>query len=249
MAMRVLATILTAALAMAGPAPAAELKVLSSNGTSAIVRVIGADFERRTGHVLTLKIDVAALLHKEIEGGESFDVAVLTRSVVDELIAQGRIDAGSRADVARSGIGVAVRAGAAKPDIGTAEAFRRTMLAAGSVAYTTVGGSGIHFMKMAERLGIADAVKAKSRTQTGGMVAELVARGEAELAVQQVSELLPVAGVELVGPFPPELQLITLFSAGMSATSRNPEAARALIRFFAEPGARRAIAAAGMDPG
>src|SRR5712671_4128583 len=232
--MRVLATILTAALAMAGRAPAAELKVLSSNGTSAIVRAIGADFERRTGHVLTLKIDVAALLHKEIEGGESFDVAVLT---------------GSGADVARSGIGVAVRAGAAKPDIGTAEAFRRTMLAAGSVAYTTVGGSGIHFMKMAERLGIADAVKAKSRTQTGGMVAELVARGEAELAVQQVSELLPVAGVELVGPFPPDLQLITLFSAGMSATSRNPEAARALIRFFAEPDARRAIKAAGMDPG
>ena len=249
MDIRVLATILTAVLAMVGRAPAAELKVLSSNGTSAIVRAIGADFERRTGHVLTLKIDVAALLHKEIEGGESFDVAVLTRSVVDELIAQRRIDAGSRADVARSGIGVAVRAGAAKPDIGTAEAFRRTMLAAGSVAYTTVGGSGIHFMKMAERLGIADAVKAKSRTQTGGMVAELVARGEAELAVQQVSELLPVAGVELVGPFPPDLQLITPFSAGMSATSKNPDAAQALIRFFAEPDARRAIAAAGMDPG
>src|SRR3981189_3269693 len=113
--MRVLATILTAALAMAGPAPAAELKVLSSNGTSAIVRVIGADFERRTGHVLTLKIDVAALLHKEIEGGESFDVAVLTRSVVDELIAQGRIDAGSRAALARPGIGAGGRAGAPHP--------------------------------------------------------------------------------------------------------------------------------------
>src|SRR3977135_3954976 len=116
--MRTAATIIAAVLAITGRAPAAELKVLSSNGTSAIVRVIGADFERRTGHVLTLKIDVAALLHKEIEGGESFDVAVLTRSVVDELIAQGRIDAGSRADVARSGIGVAVRAGAAKPHIG-----------------------------------------------------------------------------------------------------------------------------------
>jgi molybdate transport system substrate-binding protein len=238
--MRMLATILVALLVSLGRAPAAELKVLSSNGTSAIVRAIGADFERRTGHVLTLKIDVAALLHKEIEGGESFDVAVLTRSVVDELIAQGRID---------SGIGLAVRAGAAKPDIGTSEAFRRTILAAGSVAYTTVGGSGIHFMKMAERLGIAEAVKAKSRTQTGGMVAELVAKGEAELAVQQVSELLPVAGVELVGPFPPDLQLITLFSAGMSATSKNPEVAQALIRFFAEPDARRAITAAGMDPG
>src|SRR3979411_2496928 len=103
--MRVLATILTAALAMAGPAPAAELKVLSSNGTSAIVRAIGGDFERRTGHVLTLKIDVAALLHKEIEGGETFDVAVLTRSVVDGLIAQGRVDGGTRAGIARRGAG------------------------------------------------------------------------------------------------------------------------------------------------
>ena len=249
MDLRTPATVLAVLLATVGHAAAAELKVLSSNGTSAIVRAIGADFERRTGHVLRLKIDVAALLQKEIEGGESFDVAVLTRSVVDELIAQGRIDGRTRADVARSGIGVAARAGAPKPDIGTAKAFRRTMLAARSVAYTTVGGSGIHFMKMAERLGIADAVRAKSRTQTGGMVAELVARGEAELAVQQVSELLPVAGVELVGPFPPDLQLITQFSVGMSATSKKPEAAQALIRFFAEPDSRRAIMAAGMDPG
>src|SRR5712671_8031902 len=126
--MRVLATILTAVLAMVGRAPAAELKVLSSNGTSAIVRAIGADFERRTGHVLTLKIDVAALLHKEIEGGETFDVAVLTRSVIDELATQGKVDGATRAEIARSGIGVAMRAGAPKPDIATAEAFRRTML-------------------------------------------------------------------------------------------------------------------------
>jgi molybdate transport system substrate-binding protein len=247
--MRTVATILAALLALVGHAPAAELKILSSNGTSAIVQAIGGEFARRTGHAVSYKIDVAVLLQKEIESGETFDVAVVTRAVVDDLIGQGRIDARTRADVARSGIGVAVRAGAAKPDIGTAEAFRRTMLAAKSVAYTTVGGSGIHFMKMAERLGIADAVTAKSRTQTGGLVAELVAKGEAELAVQQVSELLPVAGVELVGPFPPDLQLITLFSAGVSAKSKNPEAAQALIRFFTEPDALRAIKAAGMEPG
>src|SRR5712671_4853849 len=126
--MRVLATILTAALAMAGPAPAAELKVLSSNGTSAIVQAIGAEFERRTGHRLALKIDVAALLHKEIEGGETFDVAVLTRSVVEELVAQGKVDGATRAEIARSGIGVAIRAGTPKPDIGTAESFKRAML-------------------------------------------------------------------------------------------------------------------------
>jgi len=233
---------------MASGAQAAELKVLSSNGTSAIVQAIGGEFARRTGQVLSFKIDAAVLLQKEIEAGESFDVAVLTRAVIDELIAQNRIDGRTRADIARSGIGVAVRAGAAKPDIGTAESFKRAMLDAKSIAYTTVGGSGIHFLKMAERLGIADAVKAKARTQPG-LLAELVAKGEAELAVQQISELLPVAGVEVVGPFPPELQLITLFSVGVRARSTNAEAAQALIRFFSDPDAVRMIKAAGMEPG
>jgi molybdate transport system substrate-binding protein len=236
-------------LASAGAVAAAELKVLSSNGTSAIVQAIGAEFARRTGHAVSYKIDVAVLLQKEIEGGEAFDVAVLTRAVIDELATRGRVDLGTRADIARSGIGVAMRAGAVKPEIGTTASFKRTMLDARSIAYTTVGGSGIHFLKVAEQLGIADAVKAKARTQTGGLLAELVAKGDAELAVQQVSELLPVAGVELVGPFPPELQLITLFSAGMSTTSQNREAAQALIRFFADPDAVRVIKAKGMEPG
>lgn len=239
---------LAAALSGGGAASAAEIKVLSSNGTSAIVRAIGAEFARRTGHTVITKIDVAVLLQKDIEAGESFDLAVLTRGVIDELTAKDAIAATTRADVARSGIGVAARAGARKPDISSVDAFRRTFLEAKSVAYTTVGGSGIHFVKMLERLGIADAVRAKARTQPGGIVGELVARGEAELAVQQVSELLPVEGIELVGPFPPELQLVTLFTAGMSPHAKNPEAARALLRFFAEPAALAVIKAKGMDP-
>jgi molybdate transport system substrate-binding protein len=239
---------LAVALSGGGSASAAEVKVLSSNGTSAIVRAIGAEFARRTGHAVVTKFDVATLLQKDIEAGESFDVAVLTRAVIDALAAKGAIDAATRADVARSGIGVAARAGAAKPDIGSVDAFRRTFLDARSVAYTTVGGSGIHFVKMLERLGIADAVRAKAKTQPGGIVGELVARGEAELAVQQVSELVPVEGIELVGPFPPELQLITVFTAGVSPHARNPEAARALLRFFADPAALAAIRAKGMDP-
>jgi molybdate transport system substrate-binding protein len=242
------ACILAVALTGAGAASAAELRVLSSNGTSAIVRAIGAEFARRTGHAVVTKIDVAVLLQKDIEAGETFDVAILTRAVIDELTQKGAIDAATRTDVARSGIGVAMRTGAKKPDIGMVDAFRRTFLDAGSVAYTTVGGSGIHFVKMLERLGIADAVRAKAKTQPGGTVGELVARGEAELAVQQVSELLPVEGIELVGPFPPELQLITLFSAGMSPHAKNPDAAKALLRFFAEPVAREVIKAKGMDP-
>jgi molybdate transport system substrate-binding protein len=248
MRIRIGACMLALALAGAGAAAAAEIKVLSSNGTSAIVRAIGAEFARRTGHTLVTKIDVAVLLQQDIEAGESFDVAVLTRAVIDELAAKGAIDLGTRADVARSGIGVAARAGAAKPDIGTVDAFRRTFLDARSVAYTTVGGSGIHFAKMLERLGIADAVRAKAKTQAGGIVGELVARGEAELAVQQVSELVPVEGIDLVGPFPPELQLITLFTAGISPHAKNPEAARALLRFFADPAALAVIKAKGMDP-
>ena len=236
------------ALASAGVASADELKVLSSNGTSAIVRAIGAEFGRRTGHAVITKIDVAVLLQKDIEAGEAFDLAILTRAVVDELARKGAIDAGTPTDVARSGIGVAARAGARKPDIGTVDAFRRTFLEATSVAYTTVGGSGIHFVKMLERLGIADAVRAKAKTQPGGTVGELVARGEAELAVQQVSELLPVEGIELVGPFPPELQLITVFTGGVSPHARHPDAAKDLLRFFAAPAALEVIRAKGMEP-
>jgi molybdate transport system substrate-binding protein len=247
MRIRVGACMIAVVLSGAGAASAAEIKVLSSNGTSAIVRAIGAEFARRTGHAVVTKFDVATLLQKDIEAGESFDVAVLTRGVIDELAAKGAIDAATRSDVARSGVGVAARVGAVKPDIGTVDAFRRTFLDAKSVAYTTVGGSGIHFVKMLERLGIADAVRAKARTQPGGIVGELVARGEVELAVQQVSELVPVEGIELVGPFPPELQLITLFTAGMSPHARNPEGARALLRFFAEPAALAAIKAKGME--
>src|SRR5262249_19642454 len=154
----------------------------------------------------------------------------LTRSAVDALVVSGAIDAATRTDIARSGIGVAVRSGARKPDIGTVAAFRQTFLDAKSVAYTTVGGSGLHFIKVGERLGMADAVRGQARTQSGGAVGELVARGEAELAVQQISELLPVEGVDLVGPFPPDLQLVTLFTVGMSGRSQHPDAAKALIK-------------------
>jgi molybdate transport system substrate-binding protein len=225
------------ALTVPTGAQADEIKVLTSNGTSAIVRAIGDAFTRQTGHTLKVKIDVAVLLQKEIEAGEAFDVAVLTRSAVDALVASGAIDATTRTDIARSGIGVAVRSGTRKPDIATVAAFRQT-----------VGGSGLHFIKMVERLGIADAVRAKAKTQSGGAVGELVARGEAELAVQQISELLPVEGIDLIGPFPSELQLVTLFTTGMSARSQHPDAAKALIRFFTTPAGLEVIRVKGMEP-
>lgn len=235
-------------LAASAGADAAELKVLSSNGTSAIVAELGKRFESATGHRLVIRYHVAALLQKEIAAGEPFDVVVLTDTAVNDLIRLGKVDAATRTDIARAGIGVAMRAGAAKPDIGTIEAFRQTMLAAKSVAYTPVGGSGIHFVKMLERLGIAAEVTAKAKTQIGGAMADFVARGEADLAVQQISELLPVAGTELVGPFPPPLQLMTGFSAGIGVMSKEPGAARELVEFFRSPDASIVIKSKGMEP-
>jgi molybdate transport system substrate-binding protein len=230
-------------------AEAADIKVLSSNGVTAVLRELGPAFEHATGHRLVIRFDVANVLKTQIQGGETFDVAILTGQVTDELLAQGKIAAGTRADIARSGVGVAIRAGAPKPDISTAEAFKRTMLAAKSVAYTTQGASGMHFASVLERLGIAAEMKPKSKLQQGGPVAELVARGEVELAVQQISEILPVAGAELVGPFPPDLQRFTVFSAGVGTSAKEPEAAVALITFLRAPAAAPVIKAKGMEPG
>jgi molybdate transport system substrate-binding protein len=227
---------------------AAEIKVLSTNGVTSVMRELGPEFERATGHKLVIRYDVTTALRNQIQGGETFDVAILTGPVTDELLKQGKLAAGTRADIARSGVGVAIRAGAPKPDISTVEAFKRTMLAAKSVAYTTQGASGIYFASVLQRLGIAEAMKPKAKLQPGGAVAELVARGEAELAVQQISELISVAGVELVGPFPPELQSITVFSAGVAASAKEPEAARALIQFLTAPAASPVIKAKGMEP-
>jgi molybdate transport system substrate-binding protein len=151
--------------------------------------------------------------------------------------------------LARSGIGIAVRAGAPKPDIATADALKRALLAAKSVAYTIEGASGIYFAAVLARLGIAAEVKAKAKLLTSGATAELAARGEAELAVQQISEILPVAGAELVGPLPPELQLQTVFAVGIGSQAKMPDAAAALARFLTSPEAVCVIRAKGLEPG
>jgi molybdate transport system substrate-binding protein len=227
---------------------AAEIKVLSTNAVTAVLDELGPVFERETGHKLVIHYDVANILRNQILAGEQFDVAIVTGPATEELLKQGKLAAGSRGDIARSGVGVAVRAGAPKPDISTAEAFKRTMLAAKSVAYTTQGASGIYFTSVLQRLGIAEEMKSKSKVQQGGSVGEVVAKGEAELAVQQISELLRVPGIELVGPFPPALQNFTLFSAGVSAGAKEPEAAQTLIKFLTAPSALPVIKAKGMEP-
>ena len=228
-------------------AQAAELKLLVTNGTRAVVDELRPQFERATGHKLAIKYDGSLLLQKAIEAGEGFDIVLLTVDSMDAIAS--KIDTATRKIVARSGIGVAMRAGAKKPDIGTAEAFKRTMLSAKSIAYVTVGVSGRHFIAMCERLGIADEVKAKGKTKPSGNVAEFVAAGEAELAVQQISELVSTPGVELVGSLPKELQLTTVFTAAIAGQSSALDAAKSFMSFLATPEAIAIIKAKGMEAG
>jgi molybdate transport system substrate-binding protein len=188
-------------------------------------------------------------LRDKILAGEAADVVVMSDTAIDQLIGQGRLAAGSRVDIARTGIGVAVREGAAKPDISTPEAFKQALLAARSIAYVdpaSGGTSGIYFATVLQRLGITDAVKDKTILRPGGFVAELVARGEAELAVHQISEIIPVKGAVLVGPLPRELQKVTVYSAAVPARV-TAEPARAFIELLARPAFKAKLAAAGLD--
>jgi molybdate transport system substrate-binding protein len=224
-----------------------EIKVLSTNGVATLLRELTPQFERTSGHKLAVTWGPTNGLRKEIDAGAAFDVAILTAEVTDNLIKQGKIT-GARSDIAKSGVGVGVRAGAAKPDISTAEAFKRTLLNAKSVAYSAQGQSGVYFASLLQRLGIADAMKPKSKVQTGVPTGVVAARGEAELAIQQISELLPVAGLDLVGPFPPELQLYTVFSAGLGAKAANKAGARALIDFLSAQKSNPLLKAKGLEP-
>jgi molybdate transport system substrate-binding protein len=227
---------------------AADIKVLSTHAALEVLGELGPQFERATGHKLSFSYDPANIIKRQIEGGAAFDVAIVTRSVIDDLAKQDKIVPDSRIDIARSGLGVAVRKGAPKPDISTVEGFKHTMLSAKSIVRSTEGTSGLYFEKLLDRLGIAEDMRGKITLGPSGRVAEFVARGEVDMAVQQVSELLPVTGTEFVGPFPPELQLYTVFSAGVSTASRDREAAKALINFLTAPAAGPVLKAKGLEP-
>ena len=204
------------------------IAIVSSNGMAGVLRVLGPRFEAGSGQDLAIRYATSATLMREIAAGAPFDVALLTDAAIAALVVRGWIKAGSDAAIARCGVGIAVRAGAPKPDIATPDALRQALLDAPSVAYTSEGASGIHFASVLERLGIAAAIAAKAKLQPGGLIAALVARGEAALAVQQVSELVAVAGVDLVGPLPHELQHHTVFAMGlaMGALRCGPEFSR-----------------------
>ena len=241
--------LLLAALTLAGTAAsAADITVLSSTGLSSTLDQLKQTYEARSGDHLLVTYGTTGQLKKQIDEGVPFDLCILTAPMLDDLVKTGKV-AAPRLDIARSGVGVSIRKGAPKPDISTTDAFKRTILAARSLAYTSTGASGTYFLSLSDKLGIGEAVRAKSHVVPGGPAGELVAKGEAELAIQMISELLPVPGTELVGPLPPELQSITTFSAGVSASAHNPAGARALADYLASPDAVAVIRVKGMEPG
>jgi len=210
------------------------MKVLCTNGLKTVMDELLPGFERSTGTKVAVTWGPAAGLVKQLESGADGDLAILTAEAVDALIQKGTVVAGSRVDLASSGIGLAVRKGTRKPDIGSPEALKSALLAAKSVAHSRMGGSGIYFPTVLTRLGIADAMKSKIvLPEPGTPVGEVVANGGAEIGVQQISELLPVAGIELIGPLPPSLQKLTIFSAGVLAQAKDAAGAKALVKFLA----------------
>ena len=231
-----------------------EIRVMSTTAMKMVFEALSARFERDTGHRLAVSLGPSLQLEKRIGEGEAADVAILTNPGAKDLIARGKIVAGSLVDLARSAIGIAVPKGAAKPDIASAEAFKRAMLAATSIAVSKpVGGgaSGAHMAKVFERLGIAEAIQAKAKYGAGGaagLAGLVVLRGEADIGIQQMAELMAVSGIDVVGPLPAELQSITLFAAAIPTTASHPEAGRALIDFLTTAEAKRVIKAKGLDP-
>ena len=235
-----------AVLLAASRADAAEIKVLSTVGMQPALPELFAQFEAATGHKIAVTWGLAAVLKTKFqEGGAPADVVVLTAPLVEDLVKQGKVAADSRKDVARSGVGVAVKAGAPKPDISTPEALKAAVLAAKSVGFAQQGASGVAFAKALERLGIAEQVKAKYK-DTGTKAGEMLVAGEIELGASQIPELMAVPGVEVVGPLPAELQTVTIFSVGLATGVPEPGAAKALIEFLAGPRATPVYKAKGL---
>jgi len=224
-----------------------QIKILSGGAMKSLMVEVVPLFERASGAKVEIKFALTSVLKKEIEDGAAFDVALLPRPELDALVEAGKIAAGTPTDITRSAVGLAVRAGAPKPDIGTVAALRQTLQRARTIGYSD-GPSGAYIADLLVRLGIADEMKPKTRL-TSRPVAEIVAEGEAEIGMQQIVAILPVKGAELVGPLPGELRNIIVYAAGISSSSRQSGSAHALVAFMAAPEVVRMIRAKGMVPG
>jgi len=249
---RLAALISSGAVLCAGTASGEQVRVMSAGGMAAAHLALVSQFERATGHTVVTDATSTGIgpdsIASRVRRGEPVDVLILTRAAIDELIREGRVTASSRVDLARSSIGMAVRRGAPKPDISSVDALKRALLAAESIAYSAQV-SGVYLStELFPRLGIGDQVMKKSKRVDVGRVGAVIARGEAVIGFQQISELLEVPGIDYVGPLPAEVQRVTVFSAGVTVGAKNPKAARALIEFFASPHGVDTMRKSGLDP-
>ena len=231
-----------------------EIKVLSTTAMKTVFEALADGFERATGNRLNVTLGPSLRLEKQLGDGEAADMAIVSASGARDLIASGKMVAAGVAEIAKSSIGVAVAKGAPKPDISSVESFKRAMLAAKSIACSKpVGGgqSGVHLAKVFEQLGITAQMQAKSKYGAGGaagLAGLVVLRGEADIGIQQMAELMAVDGIDVVGPLPAAIQMITPFVAGIPANARHPDAGRALIAFLTTPEAKRVLKAKGLEP-
>ena len=250
---RALALGFVSALFLTGAASAAEVRVMISGGLTAAYNALVPEFERATGHkVLTAygpsMGTTTNAIPVRLQRGEPVDVLIMVGYALGDLAKQGKVIADSQVDLVKSPIGIAVKSGAPKPDISSADSIKRALLAAKSIAYSD-SASGVYVStEMFAKLGIADEMRDKARKIPATPVGEIVAHGDAEIGFQQISELKPVAGIDIVGPLPDELQKITVFSAGVATVSKEPDAGKALITFLASPAARDTLVNSGLEP-
>jgi molybdate transport system substrate-binding protein len=227
---------------------ALPITIISSMATRQVLADLASQYQQASGQAVTVESVGGVDAARRVQAGEAFDVVMLAASAIDQLIEDGRIVPGSRVDLVRSGVSIAVRAGAPRPDVSSEPAVRQAVLAARSLSSST-GPSGVHLTKLFERWGIADAIQERIvQAPPGVPVGSLVADGRVELGFQQLSELMNLKGVDVIGPLPPAIQIITTFSAGLSVTCQRPEAARVMLAFMASPAAAEAKRRQGMEP-
>ena len=225
----------------------AEIKVLSSIATKEAYLELVPQFEQTSGHKVATTWSGTTAIMQKMAAGERYDLVIISSTELEDLIRQGKVISGSRIDLAKSGIGAAVRSGAPKPDISSAEALKKALLAAKTVGYTS-GPSGVYMGSLVERMGIADEVKAKFRSvPSGGTIGTIVASGDCEIGFQQISELVHIPGVTYIGPLPADVQRVTIFSCGVQIGAPQPDAAEALVAFLSTPAARGVMQKHGLE--
>jgi len=239
----------TVCLFASSAASAAEIKVLASGATKEVIDELLPAFEISSGNKVNIAFTGTANIKKRVAAGEAYDLIIVGGPVIDAFVQQGKVTAGSRADLMKSGVGVAVRAGAPKPDIGSSDALKKTLLSAKSIGYSS-GPSGDYVISLVERMGITNQIKPKMKqVPSGTRISAMIAGGEVEIGFQQISELIHEKGIDYLGPLPSEVQKITVFSAGLQAGAKEPEAAKALVKVLKSPEAATVIKNHGMVPG